>query len=99
MSSKYFWLAVNGASCAASGLLALPTTLQVRPTPEQLLGFKTREEQLATQKFLLTAPIEEIAAFMQSLPDKIERGEILYMRPANPEPPTKGQTIWIAQPS
>jgi hypothetical protein len=67
----------------------------IRPTPEQLVGFRTREEQLAIQKFLITAPIEKVNKFIaKELPRKIKSGEVAYIRPPNPEPPTRGATMW-----
>jgi len=93
----WHWLAINGASCAASAL-PLPDTLRVIPTPEQLIGYRKREAQLAAQRLILTAPIEAVERYMQTLPPKIAAGEIAYIRPQTPEPPTTGQTMWIASP-
>lgn len=91
---QWYWIAINRDSAAASAMpCAEPPT--VRPTPEQLLGFSTRDEQVDVQRFLLEKPIEEVNEFMQSLPRRIESGEIRYLRPTNPEPPTRGQTLWI----
>lgn len=90
----WWWLAVNGPSCAACGFPVQAEHLKVRPVPEQMIGFRTREEQLATQKFLLTAPIKKVKEFMASLPLKIDAGEVAYVRPSNPEPPTHGPTFW-----
>lgn len=95
----YWWLAVNGSSCAASGL-PLPQTLKVHPTPEQLIGFRTREEHLKTQRFLLNAPIKDVDRFMKrTLPIRIRRGEVVYIRPDSPEPPTQGPTMWTCPPN
>lgn len=91
---RYYWIAVNGASAAASPL-PLGDNPTVSPTPEQLIGFTTQQEQLAVQKKLLTAPIEEVTAYMtQTLRAKCAKGEIRYIRPANPEPPTE-LTMWL----
>lgn len=62
---QFYWLAINGASVAASGI-PMPVTVRVHPTPEQLIGFRTREAHLATQNLLLTAPISEVDKFMQN---------------------------------
>ena len=51
---SYYWKAINGASCAASSV-PMPMRLQVVPTPQQLVGFNTREEQLAAP----TMPLNE----------------------------------------
>jgi hypothetical protein len=92
---EWWWLAVNGASCAACWF-PLRADLIVKPTPEQLLGFRTREAQLEVQHVFLNAPLDEVAQFqrMHLLP-KIERGDIAYIRPPAPEAPTRGQTMWI----
>lgn len=91
---NFFWLAINGASVAASGV-PMPMTVRVHPTPEQLIGFRTSEAQLATQTFLLTAPIAYVDKFMkEEMPRKLNSGEVVYIRPENPEPPTRGQTVW-----
>lgn len=94
----WWWLAVNGPSCAACGFPAEADLLEVRPVPEQLIGFRTREEQLAVQKFLITAPINEVKEYMASLPSKIDAGEVAYVRPSNTEPPTRGPTVWSISP-
>ena len=39
----YWWLAINGGSCSMSGI-PMPTTLEVVPTPELLIGYKTANE-------------------------------------------------------
>ena len=95
---SWWWLAVNGPSCAACGFPAQAELLEVRPVPEQLIGFRTREEQLAAQKFLITAPINKVTEYMASLPSKIDAGEVAYVRPRNPEPPTRGPTVWSIAP-
>lgn len=91
---EWWWLAVNGASCAACFVQARAADLEVAPVPEQLIGFRTREEQLEIQQFLLTAPIEDVDRYLASLPPKIKAGEMGYVRPRNPEPPTHGPTNW-----
>ncbi len=91
---QFFWLAINGASVAASGV-PMPMTVRVQPTPDQLIGIRTRDAQLAAQQFLLTAPIGEVDKFMkEEMPRKFNSGEVVYIRPENPEPPTRGQTAW-----
>jgi hypothetical protein len=91
---EWWWLAVNGASCAASLVQARAADLEVAPVPEQMIGFRTREEQTEVQQFLLKAPIEEVNQYMASLGPRIASGEIAYLRPRNPEPPTRGPTMW-----
>ena len=53
LPDEFWWLAINGASCAASEM-PIPTTVKVIPTPEQLLGFRTQDEQLAAQRSVST---------------------------------------------
>jgi hypothetical protein len=92
---QWWWLAVNGASCAACSF-PLRADLIVTPTPEQLLGFRTQEEQLEVQRFLLEAPIHEVDAFLTThVPPRIARGEVAYIRPPAPEAPTRGETMWM----
>ena len=96
--SEWWWLAVNGPSCAACCFPAQAEVLKVCPVPEQLIGFRTREEQLAAQKFLITAPLNKVTEYMATLPSKIDADEVAYVRPRNPEPPTRGATIWSTTP-
>jgi hypothetical protein len=92
---EYWWLAVNRSSVTAC-FLPMPRTVRVSPTPQQLIGFPTQEEQLAVRKFLLSAPMGEVARFMkEKLLPRVQSGEVAYIRPENPEPPTKGQTAWL----
>lgn len=80
--------------------MPLPITLEVTPTPEQLLGFRTQAEQLAAQHFLLTAPIKEVEKFMATtVSTKVRSRDVVYLRPRNPQPPTHGQTTWSVSPS
>lgn len=91
---QFYWLAINGASVAASSI-PLPVTVRVSPTPEQLIGFRSREEQVAAQQFFLNAPIKEVSRYMnEELLDKIKSGEVAYTKPDKPEPPTTGATLW-----
>jgi hypothetical protein len=91
---EYWWLAVNGSSVAACFLPA-PRTIRARPTPEHLIGFPTREEQQAAQRFLRQAPPDEAARFMtEQLLPRVRSGELAYIRPENPQPPLKGPTAW-----
>ena len=95
---KYFWLALNGPSVAATAI-PLSNDLSVTPTPEQLIGFSTFEEAKRIQQFLLTAPMEEVVKYMESLPPRIRSGEVQYIRPENPEPYTEGATAWHDEPA
>ncbi len=91
----WYWIAVNGASVAAS-----PTRMRwgfrVDPVPEQLIGFETLKEQQIVQEFLLTAPMQKVRRYMETLATRIKKGEIAYSRPAYPEPPRHEPTVWLA---
>lgn len=89
----FFWLAINQSSAAACPM-AMPLDVLASPTPETLLGFRTREQQIDVQKLLLTAPIEKVRSFMQeSLPKMVQSGEVVCIKPQNPQKPSS-QTIW-----
>jgi hypothetical protein len=91
----YWWLAVNGASCAASNC-ALPISAEVIPTPEQMIGFQTQAEQQRTQRLFLNAPLHKVKAFFKTtLPKRVKRGEVMVVYPPHPQTPTTGPTLWI----
>lgn len=94
MTQDHWWLAINGPSVAASPIPMESDSFCVKPTPEYLIGYSTRSEQLATQRFLLTAPINEVAKYMFNLPPHLPR----YVC-ENPELPSRGQTQWISAPA
>jgi hypothetical protein len=90
---EYYWIAVNGASCAMSSApMRHPVVI---PTPEQMWGFHTLEEAERAQHVCLHQPIPEVIEFFQSLEPHIHSGRIRYVRPAHPEPPTRGETMWV----
>jgi hypothetical protein len=90
----FYWLAINGPSVAASSI-PMSCTVRVSPVPEQMIGFRSREEQLAIQKFLLTAPMSKVEKFMkEEMPRKLQNGEVVGIKLKNPEPYTTGQTLW-----
>lgn len=91
----YYWIAINGASCAASLLTPLSVNVQCTPTPETMIGFPTREEAIATQRFCLTGPI---AAVTKRLCDLERRDDVVIKVFKHPEPPTYGPTMWIDGP-
>ena len=88
--SRFYWLAINGPSVADCPVPA--ANVEVAPTPEALLGFPSRKEQIETQKFLLNAPIPDCVTRLRSF---LKRNDVKIIRPRNPEPPTKGATSWI----
>ena len=91
---KYFWLAINGPSVAASSF-PLPKTVSVSPTPRQLVGYKSQEEQRTAQQFLLSAPMAEVRKYLKKeIPRRIRKGDVLVIFPEKPEPPTRECTVW-----
>ena len=89
----YYWIAINGASCAYSPC-ALPMSLHVSPIPELLLGFDSLAEAQKQCAYLITASIEQVYARVAELADRANRGEIRCIKPSNPEPQTGTPTIW-----
>jgi hypothetical protein len=88
----WYWIAINGASCARTSIpLKNP---KVTPTPEQLFGFLTPEEAAEAQHTCLTAPIRDANLFIQSLGRRVKLGQVRYIRPKHPQPPTRGHTSW-----
>lgn len=82
----YYWIAINGPSVAMSSL-PLPTTVEVRPVPQVLLGFDSAEEASEALHFFLTASIPECKKRLRELARRAKRGEIVNIEPDNPEPP------------
>lgn len=90
----YYWVAANGASAAMSSI-PLPVTLEVSPVPEQLFGFRDFVEARQFQQFLLTAPMPRIKWMLRvEMPMAISSGHIKYIRPPNPERPSRAGTMW-----
>lgn len=75
-------------------------TLSFRIERHGELAMGGTRDDYSTQKFFLTAPINQVDKFMKDdMPGKIMSGEVVYMRPDNPEPPTHGPTMWECGPS
>jgi len=91
ISKAYYWIAINGGSCAASGVVPLALT-GVSPRPGCLIGFPSEKEALDTQQYCLTAPNEDLPAMFTVLRD---REDLIYIVCKNPEPPTREQTMWF----
>jgi hypothetical protein len=91
----YYWIAINGASCAASLIGPLSVDVQCKPTPQNLIGFPTREEAIDMQRFCLTGPIEEVHERLMEL---AQREDVVIKVFKNSEPPTHGPTLWIDAP-
>jgi len=97
---EYYWLATNGSSVAACPVPATSDEIDTActPTPQQLFGFPTREEQLAAQKFLLTAPMPHVKGRMEGWKFRVVQGDMAYVEPTDPEPQTDGATCWTFSP-
>jgi hypothetical protein len=91
----YYWIAINGASCAASLVTPLSAEVQCKPTPETLIGFPTREEASDMQHFCLTGPIEGVHERLMKLE---QREDVVIKVFKTPKPPTHGPTLWIDGP-
>jgi hypothetical protein len=65
------------------------------PRAWNLIGFPTQEEQLAAQKLLLTAPQETARQYVQNLIPRVRSGEIGLVVNDDPDPPTRGSTMWL----
>jgi hypothetical protein len=93
--SEFWWIAINGPTCAMSFMpLRYPTVV---PTPEQMLGFPTREEAQHAQHVCLTAPMDEVKRFLTSLAPDVKVGRIKVIQPEHPQLPVgRGeQTVWL----
>lgn len=88
-----YWIAINGSTCALRSFPLLNPT--VIPTPQLLLGFLTLEEAQKAQKICLTAPIPEVKKFFKRCRRDAKSGRVVYLRPSNPEPPTRQETLWL----
>jgi hypothetical protein len=72
--------------------------LEVRPTPEQLLGFKTQAEQKKVQTFLLTAPPDQLHRYAQGerIPSVSFPVAYVLIPEALVEPPEQ-TTLWAVK--
>jgi hypothetical protein len=93
MNNERYWIAINGPSCA---LCAIPLREPlVTPIPEELFGFPTLEEAERAQRICLMDPIKKVQRFIQKeLGLRIRLGQVHYIRPKHPQPPTKETTAW-----
>lgn len=93
-SNLKYWVAINGDGAAACGF-PLPVFPTVVPTPQQLIGFDTLEEQLHCQRFLLTGRLEKVRRYVNStLPRLARKGKVVLKKFQFPEKPTRGPTSW-----
>jgi hypothetical protein len=88
---QLYWIAVNGASAAMSPM-PMRMNVKVTPTPQQLLGFDSYEAAKEFQSILLTAPIPTVKRELVALR---RRNGAVFITPDNPEPPTRGATMWL----
>ena len=88
-----FWLAINGASVAASPFPF--ENVVVRPTPEMIFGFLTRAEQVEAQRLLLKLPLNEVISYMKSLQKLVKDGVVVVEMFSKPKPPSSA-TRWIS---
>lgn len=88
--SMLYWIAINRSSYAMCQM-AMPKTVMCNPIPEKLIGFPTFAEASEAQRICLHQPLKEVRSYLSGLS---RRGDVKIIAPANPEPPTKGETIW-----
>jgi len=93
-NAKYYWLAVNGASCAACPIPTTAAKIKCTPTPEVYVDFPTEQEQKETKQLMLKAPIEEVRRHNLWLG---QRKDIVFLYQDNPEQPGK-HTFWALFP-
>ncbi len=86
---EYYWLAINGDSCAAC---PIPMAKQpsCKPNPELYIGLDSQEKQTAAQQFLLTAPQEKIVGQVEQW----EKEGAKVFRSALPAEKPSSQTDW-----
>jgi hypothetical protein len=90
----YYWIAINGPTTALSNF-ALPKTVKVSPTPQRLLGFKSRQKQLEVNNFLLNDTAEKIQIyFNEVLPELVKIGEAVDIIYENSENYQNTTTRW-----
>ena len=87
-----FWLAINGASVAASSFPF--EKVVVRPTPEMIVGYSTSAEQKEAHELLLKAPMIEVNSYMKSLQKLAKDGVVAIETFSKPKPPSSS-TRWI----
>jgi hypothetical protein len=88
-----FWLAVNGDSAAVCPHPLPVQRVQCSPRPQLLLGFRTRVQAIELQSFILSASLNEARKRLKALAGD---PEVVSIVPNDPEPPTRGSTIWTA---
>ena len=89
-----YWIAVNKCSVSSSAL-PLPAYPTVEPTPQLLIGFDNREEQLECQQFLLNGRLDKVHRFVgTTLPRLAREGKVVLKKLRFPEKPSYGQTRW-----
>jgi len=95
MTLDRYWIAINGASCAYSSIPMRDP--KVTPTPQRLIGFPTLDEAVEAQLICLTAPLDEVRRFVESLRPDVMSGRVRVITPEHPQPPTEGPTAWTEQ--
>lgn len=94
MSEKklYYWIAINGASCALSSTpMPPPPKLQVIPKPEVLIGFPTLDEAVKVQGICLGDSIPNVERCLKELNKREDVCRVAYN---DADAPTRGQTLW-----
>jgi len=91
-----YWIAVNKGSVSSSAL-PLPAYPTVEPTPQLLIGFDTREEQLKCQQFLLNGRLDKVRRFASTtLPRLAREGKVSVKAFRHPDKLSE-DTIWLVE--
>lgn len=94
MKKRWWFLAVNGASCAACSF-PVSEGVKVSPRPEILIGFTTQEQQLSRQKELLECPADDLGVVFGNITIDRMQGLAIVKTFDDAEPPTSGPTVWV----
>ena len=91
-SQARYWLAINGQTFVVSSRPFVKVV--VRPTPQMLIGYLTRDEQLAAFYLFLNAPIWKVNAYLERLPTLALNNVIVVKEFRKPGQPNENP-IWI----
>ena len=80
---------------SGAGYLSPSRLSLTSPVAEQMWGFPTLEEAVKAQQTILQKPMKQVEEFLIGLGPDVRSGRVVYKRPVNPEPPTRGTTAWM----
>lgn len=92
-----YWVVVNGDLVMACPM-PYPEFPAVSPTPEMLIGFDSRKEQMDCQCRLLRGTAETVRGIKTiELPMREREGEVVLKKFPNPQRATRGYVTWNYQ--